>query len=97
MPNEAYTVREASLHGVRNKNELRVIAMLPAILDEYPEYQPTALEIQDIYALALNLLPARYAQSYSFVIREPVTDDQILSTLHRAVKRVRDHPKTDEY
>ena len=58
---------------------------------------PTPLEIQDIYALALNFLPARYAQSYSFVIREPVTDEQLRNDIHRAVERVRAHPKADEY
>ncbi|MFW5488076.1 MAG: late competence development ComFB family protein [Desulfovibrio sp.] len=97
MNNEAYSVRGTSLQDVRNKNELRVISLLSDILDEYPDYSPTPLEIQDIYALALNLTPARYVQSYSFVIREPVTDEQLQQVIRRAVDRVRSHPKSDEY
>ncbi|EPR37557.1 Late competence development protein ComFB [Desulfovibrio sp. X2] len=90
-------VRGALLEGIRNRNEPRVAALLPVVLDEFPGYEPSPLEVQDIYALALNLLPPRYAQSFSFVIREEVSDDDIREQLRAAAERVRTHPKADQY
>lgn len=97
MEQPSYIVRGANLEGIRNRNEARVAALLPGVLDAIPGYAPGPLEIQDIFALTLNLLPARYAQRFSFVLREPLTDQDIVEQIREAVERVRSHPKSDGY
>lgn len=97
MEQDRYIVRGSNLEGIRNRNEARVAALLPAALDAVEGYAPGPLEVQDIYALTLNLLPARYAQRFSFVLREPLTDADILEQIQEAVERVRSHPKSDGY
>ncbi|MHC1788080.1 late competence development ComFB family protein [Solidesulfovibrio sp.] len=79
-------------HSIRNRNEERVISLIPAVLAEFHHYAPSRTDIEDIYALTLNKLPARYAQAVSLVIREPVSDDMIRDTLRDAVCTVRDRP-----
>lgn len=97
MDENHFIVRGANLEGIRNRNEARVAALLPGLLDAIPGYAPGPLEIQDIFALTLNLLPARYAQRFSFVLREPLTDQDIVEQIREAVERVRSHPKSDGY
>jgi len=92
-----FIVRGANLDGIRNRNEPRVAALLPAVLDACPGYDPNPLEVQDIFALTLNLLPARYAQRFSFVLRESLSDADIVEQIREAVERVRTHPKSDGY
>ena len=55
-------------HSIRNRNESRVIEILGGVLDEFPGFVPTRGDVEDIYALALNMLPARYAQAVSLVM-----------------------------
>ncbi len=80
------------LDSVRNRNEQRVLRFLPQVLDECQDYKPTYLDIQDIFALTLNNLPPRYAQSGSIVLRESVSDEDILRELRAAVERVETSP-----
>ncbi|MCF8025410.1 MAG: late competence development ComFB family protein [Desulfobacteraceae bacterium] len=87
-----YQVAGADLSGIRNRNELRVLKMMERVLDEYPGVSRDVLNIQDIYALALNLLPARYTQQFSIVLDDPVDDWQIRKALCNAVEKVRDNP-----
>ncbi|MFO7930373.1 MAG: late competence development ComFB family protein [Thermodesulfobacteriota bacterium] len=87
-----YQYNSVDLSGIRNRNELRVINMMGQVLQSYPDFSQDVINIQDIYALALNLLPSRYTQGFSIVLKEPVTDEQISDALHKAVQRVRDNP-----
>jgi hypothetical protein len=70
-----------------------VIKHLPDILEEYPDYEPDTLDIQDIYALTLNKLPACYGQEVSIVLHEPVDDTMIRDKTREAVQTVRQRPK----
>lgn len=92
-PPEAYTVNEVSVKHVRNRNEMRVIALLPVVLEEFVGYHPDSLDIEDIYALALNSLPARYVQSTSIILSEPVSDEDIASEIRKAIRIVEENPK----
>ena len=83
-----HEVNGVPLENIRNRNELRVIKLLPKVLAEHLDYTPSYLDIQDIYALALNNLPPRYKQSGSIVIRYPVTDAEIIRELREAISRV---------
>ena len=88
MPHKKYEVAGVPLDNIRNRNELRVIRLLPRILAEHLDFKPSYLDIQDIYALALNNLPPRYKQSGSIVIRDPVSDAEIIQELRAAISKV---------
>ncbi len=78
--------------AIRNKNEDRVIALMPDVLAEFPDFGRNQTNIEDVYALTLNMLPARYAQAVSLVFDEPVTDETIRLMLREAVRTVRTRP-----
>ncbi|MCK5520939.1 late competence development ComFB family protein [bacterium] len=89
---ESYIVYGVSLQKIRNKNEIRVIDCMADIIEEYYDDTPDPIDIQDIFALALNKLPARYIQQGGFVLREPVSDDTIRDTVREAVDIVFSKP-----
>lgn len=91
-PEAFYTFRNLPLYKIRNRNELRVINLLEGILQEFPDYTPETLDIEDIYALTLNKLPAHYIQVGSIVLHDPVDDTTIRDALREAVRSVRQRP-----
>jgi len=88
MSLKSYEVNGVPLGDIRNRNEERVIKLMPAALAELLDYKPSYLDIQDIYALTLNNLTPRYKQSGSIVIREPVSDEEIMRELRLAISKV---------
>lgn len=87
-------IQGVPLEGIRNRNERRVAKILERMLDELAgEYTPDPLDVQDIYALTLNLLPSRYAQKASIVLKEPVKECHIETAIRRAIRVVRERPK----
>jgi len=89
---EKYSIRGTKLFWVRNRNELRVIQEMERVLAEYPDFDPAVLDLEDIYALSLNKLPARYTQRGSIVLQEPVRDEEIADAIRDAVEVVRARP-----
>ena len=89
---EKYMLGDISLIDIRNKNETRVISLLPKVLTEFPEFEPDRIDIQDIYALTLNKLQPRYIQRASVILSEPVTDEIIKEQLRNATERVTINP-----
>ncbi|QJB55146.1 late competence development ComFB family protein [Pseudodesulfovibrio sp. zrk46] len=88
-----FEIRGVDVSKIRNRNEKRVVRLIPEILDEYYEdYVFESLDIEDIYALTLNLLPARYIQYGSLVISDHLSDYEIKSRIRDAVERVLEHP-----
>jgi hypothetical protein len=79
-------------HAIRNRNEDRVIALMGEVLAEFPDFDPQRTDVEDIYALTLNMLPARYVQAVTLVIDEPVTDAMVRTMLREAVHTVRARP-----
>lgn len=82
-----------NLEGIANRNEQRVAACLPEVLQEFSDYEPDRVSVQDIYALALNLLPPRYRQAFSIVLREPVSEEEVREAVRQAIHRVKKNPK----
>lgn len=79
--------------AIRNRNEQRVADLLPELLEEeYTDYIFDSLDIQDIYALSLNLIPARYAQGGSIVISGKPSDYELKGHMRTAVDRVLQNP-----
>ncbi|MCF8085414.1 MAG: late competence development ComFB family protein [Desulfohalobiaceae bacterium] len=89
---EKYRYGSVSLYRIRNKNEQQVIQNLDAVLREFPDFQPNTLDIQDIYALALNKLPPHYKQEASIVLSESTPRETIRQALREAVEKVRANP-----
>ncbi len=90
---EKHRIGDIDLTDIRNRNELRVIKAIEQVLREPPVYTPDPKDIQDIYALALNNLAPRYAQTGTIVLRDPVRDDQIVEAVRNAFVRVIERPK----
>ncbi len=92
MAQEELVVKGVDVSRIRNKNEVRVARLLDTILAGEPDAPADPLDIQDIYALALNLLPSRYRQAGTIVLSEPVKDAHIESAIRRAMRTVRERP-----
>jgi len=92
---ERYRYGSVSLYGIRNRNERKVIENLDAVLREFPDFEPNTLDIQDIYALALNKLPPQYKQEASIVLRDALATEKIQQAIREAVEKVRANPNYD--
>lgn len=91
--NKKYTIDNVNMENIRNRNETRVIAAMQQALAEYPSFQPQDLDLQDIYAYTLNILPPRYVQSGTIVLNEEVNHQFILEKVHEAIQKVQNAPK----
>ncbi len=92
MSQKNLEVNGVPLGSIRNRNEERVIKLMPKVLGEFLDYKPSYLDIQDIYALTLNNLPPRYKQNGSIIIREPLGDEEIIRELRLAINKVEMSP-----
>jgi len=91
---DKYSVDGVSLVKIRNKNELRVIALMPEVLKKFElDFSPNTLDIQDIFALTLSNLPPRYVQRGSIILNEDVTNEMIREQIRAAIMVVSDRPK----
>ena len=85
-------LEKISFENIRNQNEERVSAMIREVLQEFDNYTPNKIDLEDIYALTLNKLPARYMQEGNFPLEDDVTDDMIRQTLKQSIERVSSAP-----
>ena len=91
------TLAEQKLHDVdlsriHNSNEKRVVQAMDQVFAAIEDWEPEALDIQDIYALALNALPPRYVQEGTIVFNESVRSTEIEQAVRKAVDKVRSKP-----
>ena len=84
--------RSVDLSGVKNRNEKRVINAMEKILVQIDDWEPDALDIQDIYALSLNKLSPRYIQEGTIVFNEPIRNAEVERIVREAVRTVRESP-----
>lgn len=97
MPGSKLEIRGVDVSKITNRNEQRVAKFVPEVIDEfYPDYIFETLDIQDIYALSLNLLPAGYAQHGSIVLSDRLSSYEIKSKIRQAVERVLENPTRSE-
>ncbi|MEG2173071.1 MAG: late competence development ComFB family protein [Desulfovibrionaceae bacterium] len=90
---DAYTIDGTCFLNIRNRNELRVIKEIRAILDREDTLPLSCKDWQDVYALALNALSPRYTQSGTIVLRDPVHKDDIAKVVQDAITFVHAQPK----
>ena len=94
MPKKAKDViAETDFSAVHNRNESRVLKELKKLYAELPSAARDPKAIQDVYALALNSLPARYTQPGSIVLRDPVRIEHIQDAIREAANTVVGQPK----
>lgn len=84
-------LRLVDLSRIQNKNERRVVLAMEKILTAL-NWNPEALDVQDIYALALNNLPPRYVQEGTIVFNEPVRREEVERVVQDAIDKVRNSP-----
>ena len=84
-------VGKTPLHQIRNRNEARVAQIMPSLFAE-SNLELYAIDIQDVFALALNKLPPHYVQEMAIVLVELVDEDTIRVALREAIAQVQASP-----
>ena len=84
---------ETDFGAVHNRNESRVLKELKKLYADLPTAARDPKAIQDVYALALTSLPARYTQPGSIVLRDPVRIEEIQTAIREAADKVAGQPK----
>ncbi|MDR1686758.1 MAG: late competence development ComFB family protein [Desulfovibrio sp.] len=92
MKRENYILSGTDLYAVRNRNEQRVLKSMAANEDIQALSDPHGDLIRDIYAMALNLLPPRYTQRGTIVLREPVRKNAVDEAVREALRLVLNNP-----
>lgn len=92
--NERYHLGGLDFFNVRNRNETRVLEKLREALAELGNPELPEKVLRDAYALALNQLPSRYAQSGTIVLREPIRESHLREAVAKALSQVLAYPKT---
>ena len=96
MP-DRYRFNDFSLDGIRNRQEARVVEAMRGLLPNQDDFCGCRLCVEDVYAMALNSLPAQYMQSGSLVIRKnPPTDEDVRRAVADALDTVRVRPNHPE-
>ncbi len=85
------------LENVYNINEGAVVEVVERILADDDSICKCKMCLEDIFALALNKLPARYVQSYysTHDVAELLDRKQVEKTVKAAVKQVAKSPHHD--
>ena len=88
-----FVLKGLDLSNTRNRNEKRIIRYMQELLAKPDAPYLMDEEIFDIYAYALNILPARYAQTGTIILRDPVKKEDIEEAVAEAIKHVTTNPK----
>lgn len=88
-----YILNGIDVSDIRNRNEVRIVEKMREALEQMGDPNLSPQSLRDAYALALNLLPARYKQSGTIVLREPLRESHLREAVARALKQVLAQPK----
>ena len=88
-----YVLGDADFFNIRNRNEGRVVKVLHELIQKKNNALISNKDLQDIYALTLNALPARYVQRGTIVLRDPVSKAELYAAVEDAYDRVMAKPK----
>ena len=90
-----WTVHGVSLSHIYNKNEEHVAYLMSEVLQEYPDYDPSTVDIEDIFALTLNSIPPRYMQFGSdFTVSEDDgAGEKVREQIRRSINIVISNPR----
>lgn len=97
MTESKLKVQGVDLSRIRNRNEKLVAKYMPEVLEQdFSDFLFESLDIEDIYALALNLLPAKYTQRGTIVLDYTPSEYKIREAIREATQRVLDNPTRAE-
>lgn len=88
-----YKIAGVDVSDIRNRNEVRIVKKMCAALKELGNPEISSQAIRDAFALALNLLPARYKQTGTIVLSEAIRESHLQDAVTRALKQVMSNPK----
>ena len=84
-------VGKTPLHQIRNRNEARLDQIMPSLFAEL-NLELDSIDIQDVFALALNKLPPHDVPEVAIVLVELVDEDTIRVALREAIAQVQASP-----
>ncbi len=91
------TILGQDLENVYNLNEDAVAEAIERVLADYDSMCKCRMCLEDVFALALNKLPAKYIQSYypTHDIAKLLDKKQVEKSVKAAVKQVEKSPHHD--
>ena len=93
MSDPKYVVNDTSLDHVRNRHEVIVLEIMREKLPGETDFCGCKLCLEDVYAVAMNTLPAHYVQSSSIILKkDPPSDADIARTVEDAFDKVKVRP-----
>ncbi|MBI3814898.1 MAG: late competence development ComFB family protein [Nitrospinae bacterium] len=92
-----YLIIGHSVEDIRNDNELLIIKKINEAFQNDPQLCRCRLCVEDIYALSLNYLPARYKQSLTLATLHgekgwQIEDARIEEAVRSAIEQVKKRP-----
>ena len=97
MTDERYLYNDFSLTSIRNRHETRVIEAMRDLLPDAEDFCGCRLCVEDVYAMAMNLLPPHYIQIGSMVLRKtPPVETDVRRAVVDALETVRVRPNHPE-
>jgi hypothetical protein len=97
MADDRYSFEDFSLEAIRNRQEPRVAAAMRQVLPGATGFCGCRICVEDVYAIALNTLPAHYVQSGALMLgRKPPTDADVKRAVEDALDMVRVRPNHPE-
>ena len=93
LKKDDYKIGEYSLEHIRNHNEAEVIKAIKKVMPQFSDFCGCSLCLEDVYALSLNMLPAKYKQSSSILLaKDKIPAAKIESVIVQAIEKVSGHP-----
>ena len=93
MGKQNYMINDFSLDHVRNRHEAIVLNFMREKLPGETDFCGCNLCLEDVYAVAMNTLPAHYVQRSSIILKkEPPSDADIARTVEDAFDKVKVRP-----
>ena len=93
MSAKNFMVNNISLDHVRNRHETIVLDFMREKLPGESDFCGCKLCLEDVFAVAMNTLPAHYVQSSSIILKqEPPSNADIARTVEDAIDRVKVRP-----
>ena len=89
---DKYKMGNVDFFNIRNRNEGRVVKILQEFVQRKGNPLISDKDLQDMYALTLNVLPPRYTQRGTIVLRDSVTKREIYAALEDAYDQVVERP-----
>ena len=97
MANNKYIIGETNLEHVRNRHETRVIDTMRDLVSDTEDFCGCRICLEDVFAVAMNGLPAHYVQSASIVLKKmPPSEQDISRAVADAIGVVRVRPNHPE-